>query len=123
MDWQKLKMLLNAPLVLLEKVVKKEIEGPRQGDLEDLRDCCCFWDLDSSPLILWPIGPPMLILQEGCATRTSPCLYPAAGLPSGDGWGESQGGIGHAILFTLLYQDFLKHHKPFWAEKPKILKP
>ena len=22
-----------------------------------------------------------------------------------------------AILFTLLYQDFLKHHKPFWAEK------
>ena len=29
MDWQKLKTLLNQPLVLLEKVVKKEVEGPR----------------------------------------------------------------------------------------------
>lgn len=29
MDWQKLKTLLNEPLVLLEKIVKKEIQGPR----------------------------------------------------------------------------------------------
>ena len=29
MDWQKLKTLLNEPLVLLEKVVQKEVEGPR----------------------------------------------------------------------------------------------
>lgn len=29
MDWQKLKTLLNEPLVLLEKIVKKEVEGPR----------------------------------------------------------------------------------------------
>eukprot|EP00434_Breviolum_minutum_P025068 symbB.v1.2.022144.t2/scaffold1909.1/size96399/8 len=35
MDWQKLKMLLNAPLVLLEKVVKKEIEGPRKDVLPE----------------------------------------------------------------------------------------
>ena len=31
MDWQKLKTLLNQPLVLLEKVVKKEVEGPRRS--------------------------------------------------------------------------------------------
>lgn len=31
MDWQKLKTLLNDPLVLLEKVVKKEVEGPKPG--------------------------------------------------------------------------------------------
>eukprot|EP00913_Durusdinium_trenchii_P003968 g3676.t1 len=30
MDWQKLKTLLNDPLVLLEKVVKKEVEGPKK---------------------------------------------------------------------------------------------
>lgn len=35
MDWQKLKMLLNAPLVLLEKVIKKEIEGPRKDVLPE----------------------------------------------------------------------------------------
>jgi len=30
MDWQKLKTLLYQPLVLLEKVVKREVEGPRR---------------------------------------------------------------------------------------------
>lgn len=30
MDWQKLKTLLYQPLVLLEKVVKREVEGPRK---------------------------------------------------------------------------------------------
>lgn len=35
MDWQKLKMLLNQPLSLLEKIVQKEVEGPRKGLLPE----------------------------------------------------------------------------------------
>ena len=88
MDWQKLKTLLYQPLVLLEKVVKREVEGPRRPvqPMSEKFHRPKLWDkqlfeifdvqgrsvLESFSWHFRLIFAPPDLVQEGCAAGTPP---------------------------------------------------